>query len=216
MNSSFVPSIGPFGASARVPPPPTGSFGNDGTGGTATSSYGPAGSFNSSAGNVIPMGHTATDSLGSGVNQAGGAFAGVAASPGNNSNDQWVETNAVAAPNFPPGSFASPSQTRSALRGGMPVSDLTGAPTPPGYQPGQFQSNGMQQQSGVPIAALPGQLPATQLAPSTSFTGPTASFGSGMSPPNTNAANLNQSPAANQPSLPGADRSIQWRSPNRY
>ena len=118
--------ISPFGASTRVPPPPTtldsGSF-------NATvpfnSSYAPPATFGSSA--VTSLGATP---VGSGVQQAG-----------------WVgqsgRNGATTAGGVGFGAPANQAPPASARSGGLPVIDLTQAPNPPGYvPPATFGGNG--------------------------------------------------------------------------
>jgi len=168
MTGPAMPSLGPFGGSKRVPPPPTGAYGNAAAINATQAGYAPNG--------ITQMSHT----------DAAGGAGGVA-------NAGWVETNTngafqAAQSSFQGnassgGTFPSDSGTGASIRsGGMPVIDLTGAPLPPGYSPqipyapnqnpyppNQYGSPNY----GSPVAArdsnLPGQYPATQLGASSGW-----------------------------------------------
>ena len=120
------PSLGPFGAPTRVPPPATGSYstpnnylGGAAPGGQAFSPNPRAPSFASAPSRLQPLGAPAAaaplPSTGSGVRQTGWTDTAHAA------------TGASSAPPFPADDPAHPRL------GGLPVNDLTGAPPPPGY-----------------------------------------------------------------------------------
>ncbi|WP_236696461.1 hypothetical protein [Rhodopirellula islandica] len=237
-----LPSLGPFGASARVPPPATGSYGQVSGSPAGASNYAPTGNYNSTSGNVIPMSHNSSDTVGSGIAQAGGAMPGTMSPMAQNANQQWVETNAVQPQSMMPAAADSSGGVRS---GGMQVIDLTGAPPPPGYVPqatngysnsapypsaNTMGTNSVAAQVNVGTSSLPGQLPVSQLVPSTSpavqalqwntasapVQAPQDSFQGnvGMQNNGMNAASSGQA-AANQPSFSTADRPVQWRAPSR-
>ncbi|MCC9643403.1 hypothetical protein LOC71_14050 [Rhodopirellula sp. JC740] len=234
-----LPTLGPFGASARVPPPATGSYGSV-TGATSASTYAPTMPYNSSASGIVPMSHTADSAVGSGVMQAGGTFDSSAASPA----PQWVETNSVQ----PTSAVSAPST--GPRSGGMPVIDLTTAPPPPGYVPSGTMPSGamnygnstaMNMVAGYPAntqinagsTVQPGQLPVSQLVPvqptqsasesaqwntaSAPVAGASDSFQANTPVAATTMQNnsVGSQPAANQPSFSTADRPVQWRAPNR-
>lgn len=127
MTGPTMPALGPFGASARVPPPSTGSYGNPNgqpLGGTNAmpANYAPP--------NIAPMSFNDSD----GTN--GVAVAGGFSVPQSNSaavNSSWQETSTYPAATYNPNMDLSRDTTNNLRSGGMQVNDLTGAPAPPGY-----------------------------------------------------------------------------------
>lgn len=117
--------ISPFGASTRVPPPPTTPDASFNSTVPFNSSYAPPSTFGPSAVNSV-----GAAPIGSGVQQAG-----------------WVgQSGRTGAPTTGgvgigvPATQATPASARS---GGLPVIDLTRAPNPPGYvPPATFSGNG--------------------------------------------------------------------------
>lgn len=236
-----LPTLGPFGASARVPPPATGSYGQVSGTPAAAANYAPSGTYNTTPGSVIPMSHNSNDSIGSGIAQAGGTMPGSMTPAAQNASQQWVETNAVQSNPMMP----APSDASSGVRsGGMPVIDLTGAPPPPGYVPqaanaypnsypstNMMGANNVAPQMNVGSISLPGQLPVSQLMPSAPpavqalqwntasapVQSPQDSFQGNVAVQSNGGMNSATSvqPAANQPSFSTADRPVQWRAPNR-
>ncbi|MEP4681570.1 MAG: hypothetical protein ABJ015_07990 [Rhodopirellula bahusiensis] len=244
VQSPTLPTLGAFGASARVPPPATGSYGQVSGTPAAAANYAPTGNYNSSPGSVIPISHNSGDTVGSGIAQVGGVMLGSMTSAAQNPNQQqWVETNAVQTNPMMPAATHASTGVRS---GGMPVIDLTGAPPPPGYVPqvansypntGSYPAanvmgaNNIASQMNVGSTSLPGQLPVSQLVPSAPpavqalqwntvsapVQSPQDSFQGSVavqSNGNMNTAVSGQA-AANQPSFSTADRPVQWRTPNR-
>lgn len=223
-----LPTLGPFGASARVPPPATGSYGQVSGTPAAAANYAPSGNYNSTPGSVIPMSFNSSDSIGSGIAQAGGVTPGSMTPAAQNANQQWVETNAVQPNPMMPAQLNASSGVRS---GGMPVIDLTGAPPPPGYVPqaanayrsaGSYPSantmgtNSVAAQMNVGSMSLPGQLPVSQLVPSTSPAVQALQWNTASAPVrSTQNTSTSVQAAANQPSFSTADRPVQWRAPNR-
>lgn len=233
MTGPTMPSLGPFGASARVPPPATGSYGNPSNGGGAPLSTTPAGYAPST--NIQAMSYQETG--GNPIAVAGGATAG--SQGGQHTGAGWEETstNPIATPH----SSMNFSTPHTGLRGGgMPVNDLTGAPPPPGYVGGNGfgnqgrgfnappQNNSQRypnssQQGPQPIAPVPGQYPATGLMPEANHraTGEAPATNQAMPRFNTPATSrpisgggyVDSSPAANQPAFSTADRPVQWQSP---
>jgi len=126
----LLPSLGPFGASARVPPPSTGSYGataaNTSFGGpnSVNGSYAPAGY---APGAVQPM--SFEQPIGSGVPQS------VANPVGGMSTNNWSDSSANQT-GVSTNSIDSGSAINQFRSGGMQVIDLTGSAPPPGYQPG--------------------------------------------------------------------------------
>ncbi|EMI45161.1 hypothetical protein [Rhodopirellula sp. SWK7] len=217
-----MPALGPFGASARVPPPATGSYGNPNavagsSFNTTPASYAPSTlqpmSYNDQGGNQIAL--------------AGGAATQSAGPVGSG----WMETSSNQ--NIPINPLMDLSGSNNGLRsGGMPVNDLTNAPPPPGYtggigynnQPGQF-TNQPSTQGYQPPSNLPGQYPATQLNPSVNYGGgfvpqptspPVQQYNmQSTSQPMSGGGIAESAPAANQPAFSSADRPVQWQAPRR-
>ncbi|SMP76964.1 hypothetical protein SAMN06265222_12251 [Neorhodopirellula lusitana] len=188
MTAPAMPSLGPFGASTRVPPPSTGSYGQGAAAATGAT-YNPAGNYaptNYAPSGLVPMsyqnaGQTADPNQ---VVNAGGTAANDSASGWNATGSgvaqtgmSWTETSANGLPvnEYGPGNYVTPpSSVRS---GGMPVIDLTGSPPPPGYTPSyapapvqpqmvpmQPQVIPVQPQSYQPLppASQPPQIPSSQ------------------------------------------------------
>ncbi|TWU01455.1 hnRNP-L/PTB family RNA-binding protein [Neorhodopirellula pilleata] len=181
----LLPALGPFGASARVPPPSTGSYGataaNMGFGGSnsAAGSYAPAGY---APGAVQPM--SFEQPIGSGVpNPVANPVGGVGPT---NWSDSSGNPNTSGNPTGSTGS--SLNQIRS---GGMQVIDLTSAATPPSNQ----AAWGPTQSSPAPV--------------------PSATVPSTTTPPISGGGFANSAPAANQPAFSTADRPLQWQTPRR-
>ncbi|MFG0254009.1 MAG: hypothetical protein ACF787_02755 [Rhodopirellula sp. JB053] len=168
-----LPALGPFGASARVPPPATGSYGNPNAVagsaiGTAPAGYAPT--------TLQPMSFHQPSGAATSGNQI--ALAGGTSSAATGA--EWTETSSnqsvVISPQMNLSGGSHSGGSNSLRTGGMPVNDLTNAPPPPGYtgsfgynnQSGQFvgQSGGVGYQTPV---NSPGQYPATQLQPNPSF-----------------------------------------------
>lgn len=131
MGGPAMPALGPFGASARVPPPATGSYGSapsQAFGGTNAmpANYAPP--------NIAPMTYNDAGNASS-VALAGGFASPQAIGPGGGAtvNSQWHETNANPGAAYHPNMDLSRDATDSVRSGGMQVNDLTGAPAPPGY-----------------------------------------------------------------------------------
>lgn len=173
MTGPTLPSLGPFGASARVPPPATGSYGN------ATSNT----NFSNGA-NYAPAGYAPNPVRPMGFDQSADAVnSGQIA----NAGGQWVETatqdNFAGSPqNNDPGSpqngLAGPdlSSTHSRIRaGGMQVIDLTGGPNPPGYQPAPLVRAPDYSGQGFPGQNYSGQgFPTQDYSAPNSYSGPYA------------------------------------------
>ncbi len=171
-----MPSLGPFGASARVPPPPTGSYGNPSGLGASLNAM-PA---NYAPSNLAPMSYNETGQNNNNIAMAGGVetaqYGHDPQAAGNGS--PWRETSTTY-PGMMNSQMDLSGDSTSSPRGGMPVNDLTNAPPPPGYSagigfnnaPGGFIPQGSLSQPGfqpqyqgyVPQAYLPGQMPATPL-----------------------------------------------------
>ncbi|EMI58094.1 putative secreted protein [Rhodopirellula sallentina SM41] len=169
-----LPALGPFGASARVPPPATGSYGNPNAVagsaiGTTPASYAPT--------TLQPMSFNqpsvAAPASGNQIALAGGTSSAPAGSG-------WTETSSnqsvVMSPQMNLSGGSNSGGSNSLRTGGMPVNDLTNAPPPPGYSGGYGYNNQAGQfvgQSGSvgyqPPANSPGQYPATQLQPNPTF-----------------------------------------------
>jgi len=238
MAGPVLPSLGPFGSSARVPPPATGSYGNpSGLAGAA---------FNTTPANYAPSNVQAmsfqdngnrTHNGGSNIAVAGG----VPNNPAMQPNDSgWQETNTnpnmnvqTVAPNM---DFSQPP---SGLRsGGMTVHDLTNAPPPPGYNGNPYygspnsnftnqpppSTRGYQGNQGYqPAANAPGQFPPSNQSPGMNQANgwppqspPPSSFNSpSPSAPMSGGGFADSSPAANQPAFSSADRPVQWQTPRR-
>ena len=223
VNGPTFPTLGPFGASARVPPPSTGSF----QGASAVNS-----SFNSN--NYAPAGYTPNGirPMSFDSNQVGqsgqvanvGGF-GPSATTGNGAQGSgWQETSANAF------SAQAPMPPTDGIRsGGMPVIDLTGAPPPPGYSPpapttsqnaaNSFAPNSFTSNSGYvdPSRNFNSQNFNSQNFNAPNFNAPpnpVSGGGFATSSPNTGRSEFNQ-PAANQPAFSTADRPIQWQSPRQ-
>ncbi|TWT74121.1 hypothetical protein [Allorhodopirellula solitaria] len=195
-----MPALGPFGASARVPPPATGSYGTPaGQAGGATNAM-PA---NYAPPNIAPMSYNDAGNTNQ-IAVAGGAPGTQAsiqgATPAGNSS--WHETGAYPTANINPAMDLSNDAATGVRSGGMPVNDLTGAPPPPGYtgtmgyaspmgaaaQPNYAPSYTPQasypQASTPQQPAQPGQYPATNLTPTSS-----ADANGWAPPPNSSSPN---------------------------
>ncbi|TWU16378.1 hypothetical protein [Allorhodopirellula heiligendammensis] len=239
MTGPTLPALGPFGASARVPPPATGSYGNpngQALGGTNAmpANYAPP--------NIAPMAYN--DSAGGNNVAAAGGFAAPPnnAAAANAAGSPWQETSAYPTAPYNPNMDLSRDPVSSVRSGGMPINDLTGAPPPPGYSapvgytppagatnvqaapaPGYMpQPSYPQQQANS--SPQPGQYPATSLVPLPSTdTGGWAPLNPSPPAPPMNPATpsaptsgggyVDASPAANQPSMSTANRPVQWQAP---
>jgi hypothetical protein len=172
-----MPSLGPFGASARVPPPPTGSYGNPNGLGASFNAM-PA---NYAPSNLAPMSYNDTNQSNN-IAVAGGV---AATQYGHDpqiidNGSTWRETS-TSYPGMVNSQMDLSKDSTSSPRGSMPVNDLTHAPPPPGYSagigfnnmPGGFNTQSYppqpgyppQQQEYVPRANLPGQIQVTPLTP---------------------------------------------------
>lgn len=121
----LLPSLGPFGASARVAPPSTGSYG-------ATATNTNFGGSNSAAGNYAPAGYAPGGVQPMSFEQPIGS--GIPNPIANASQSNWSETS-VGQAGSPATSAGSGSSFNPIRAGGMQVIDLTGGTPPPGYQP---------------------------------------------------------------------------------
>lgn len=190
MTGPTMPALGPFGASARVPPPATGSYGNaNGQSFSGTSAM-PA---NYAPPNIAPMAFN--DASGTnGVAVAGGfsdpQSVGVAA------GSSWQETSANPATTYNPNMDLSRDKVSTLRSGGMQVNDLTGAPPPPGYA---AQTNAAPMNYAAPVGSGAASAPNMQVPNLQNFNPQTANLQS----PNfqSNAAQPNH-PA--QPDYPQA------------
>lgn len=213
VNGPTFPTLGPFGASARVPPPSTGSF----QGASAANA-----SFNSN--NYAPAGYAPNGirPMSFDSNQVGqpgqvanvGGFGQVAATGSGVQSSGWQETSANAF------SAQGPAAPTDGIRsGGMPVIDLTGAPPPPGYYPPAPSTSQFGPSSFAPNSITPnsGFVNPNQNFNSQNFNSQSNSVSGGgfaTSSPSVNPSGFSQ-PAANQPAFSTADRPIQWQSPRR-
>ncbi|MCM2372866.1 hypothetical protein [Aporhodopirellula aestuarii] len=224
-----LPALGPFGASARVPPPATGSYGSPNV--LAGSTY------NNTPANYAPSGLQQMSYNDQGGNQIAVA-GGVPSSPSDTPvGSGWMETSTNQNLAINPQMDLSGSNLGLRM-GGMPVNDLTNAPAPPGYrgtvgfnnQSGQFNTPSYQPAPSIqgyqPQTNLPGQYPATQLMPQSNYGSdgfaPQASnpqvqqFNTPiMTQPISGGGLAESAPAANQPAFSSADRPVQWQTPRR-
>ncbi len=227
MTGPTLPALGPFGASARVPPPATGSYGSPSIQSAGTSAV-PA---NYAPANIAPMSY-AESSGGNSVAVAGGFGNQQNAPNGAPGGSSWQEMSTYPGPPTNPQMDLSQNNSRGVRSGGMPVNDLTGAPPPPGYSAPFEYGNPMAASNTQSYAPQTGQYPATSLMPMPNIrsdtwgplpaspsvpvnpTAPPASMPS-TSAPISGGGFVDASPAANQPSMSTANRPVQWQSPRR-
>lgn len=206
VNGPSFPTLGPFGASARVPPPSTGSFQGASAANASfnTNNYAPTGY---APNGIQPMSFDANQAGQSGQVANVGGFGNLAVTGSGVQSSGWQETSANAF------NAQAPAPPTNGIRsGGMPVIDLTGAPPPPGYYPSAPSTSQFQDNSFVPNSE--------SVNPNQNFNSPnfnsSAVSGGGFatSRPNLNPSAFSQ-PAANQPAFSTADRPIEWQTPRR-
>lgn len=221
VNGPTFPTLGPFGASTRVPPPSTGSFQGASAANASfnTNNYAPAGyapnaiqpmSFESNQ--LGTQGPPGTRGQPGQVANVGG-FGNPAPTGSGVQSGGWQETSTN--PFTGQGSGQFPASSTDGIRsGGMPVIDLTGAPPPPGYYPPAPNNFQVAPNSFAPNSFAPNSFAPNSNPNFDSQSPPSSGGGFASSRPNVNPSGFNQ-PAANQPSFSTADRPIQWQSPRR-
>lgn len=165
LNSGQTPVLGPFGGATRVTPPPSGSYSapNNYMGGGQVSAPAMQPGMGIAQSNSMSMNpnHGGVNNqwdggwnapIGSGVQQTGG----ISPSPQSYGTQNFQNQGNTVPGGYPNQPSFPPSQPgASGIRsGGMQPIDLTGAPSPPGYQP-QMRSFPSSQQPNLTPAPVP-------------------------------------------------------------
>ena len=144
-----APTLSPFGGPTKVSPPPTGSYATPNVYMGTPAGTVPPGQISPMAPGTYPP--QSNNAIGSGLQPGGWNSSDSSVAPA--SANMSTAPNAGVAPASSFGTTTAPAGPRT---GGMPVTDLTGAPAPPGYRPSSPAINGNAPPPGMaPYGAAP-------------------------------------------------------------